>query len=575
MVKTLRPYQESAIKSLFDYLYTKSGHPLVVAPVGAGKSLLIAEFIRQVHEKYPRTRILMLSHIKELLIQDSEELRLQYPNADYGFYCASLNKKRLHNDITFGSIQSVHNKIANFNRCPEIIIIDESHLVSHNDQTTYRKFIDSVLAINPNAKVIGFTGSPFRSDSGRLDEGNGKLFDGIAYEIGINYMLDNGYLARPVVPKIKTSMDVSGVKTRGGDYISGHLESVVDIDETTKSCVAEMIEQASDRKKWLIFTCGVTHCGHVVDALRLSGISAEMVTGETPDNERDSIINRYKAGEFKALVNVAVLTTGFNVPEIDMLSFMRPTKSPVLYLQTTGRGVRAVYAAGFDLNTKEGRLAAIAASDKPNCLIMDFGGVVASLGPIDEISIKKAGYNPKDVDGIGESLYKICPSCGENCFPAQMYCFKCSHSFINLKKTSEKDMHILSTDRPPETHEVIGVMNRLHNARIDPLNPKIKPPTMCVTYSTMMGPFKEWIGFQHPPGIYPRDKAVKWHLERLPDSPIPNTIEEALLLNYPCPSSVTVRKKDKFWEILSADFSAPKSIVEEKLRLEDFEEIAF
>lgn len=562
MAKVIRPYQSAAIDSLFDYLFTKKGHPLVVAPVGAGKSLLIAEFIRQVHEKWPRTRILMLSHVKELLLQDAEELRGQYPECDMGFYCASLGQKRLHNDITFGSVQSVHNKITSFNRCPEIIIVDESHLISHNDQTTYRRFIDSVLAINPNAKVIGFTGSPFRADTGRLDEGNGKLFDGIAYEISINYMLDNGYLVRPVVPKVNTVMDVSGVKTRAGDYIAGQLEAAVDIDATTKACVAEMIEQGSDRSKWLVFTAGITHCGHVVDALRLSGISAEMVTGDTPDKERDAIIARYKNGDFKALVNVAVLTTGFNVPEIDMLVFMRPTKSPVLYLQTTGRGVRPVYADGFDLSTKEGRLSSIAASQKKDCRILDFGGVISSLGAIDEIDIRKSGHNPKNVDGIGEALYKICPSCGEQCAPAQTYCYKCSYCFINLNKKAEKDLQILSTDREPETHDVIGMVQKYHSARIDPDNPKIKPPTMCVTYSTMGGPFKEWVCFQHPPG-YARDKAIAWHMARS-DNPVPNTVEEALQIKYPCPSSIVVKKKDKFWEVLSVDFTKKEQIMSQE-----------
>ncbi len=98
--------------------------------------------------------------------------------------------------------------------------MDECHLISHNDATQYRRFIDSVAAINPNVKVIGYTGTPFRADTGRLDEGNGKLFDGIAYEISIGYMIENGYLCKPVVPKINTVMDVTGVKTRNGDYIA-------------------------------------------------------------------------------------------------------------------------------------------------------------------------------------------------------------------------------------------------------------------------------------------------------------------------------------------------------------------
>ena len=118
-MKTLRPYQAAAQKSLFKYLFENTGNPLVVAPVGAGKSLMIAEDIKKLHEMYPRTRIVMLTHVKELLEQNAEELAEQYPFCDFGFYCAGLKQKRLHNDVTFASIQSVNKKIADFNRATE------------------------------------------------------------------------------------------------------------------------------------------------------------------------------------------------------------------------------------------------------------------------------------------------------------------------------------------------------------------------------------------------------------------------------------------------------------------------
>ena len=120
-MKTLRPYQNAAEVSLFKYLFEKKGNPLVVAPVAAGKSLMIANFIKKLHEYYPRTRIVMLTHVKELLQQNAAELIEQYEGVDMGFYCAGLNQKRLHNDVTFASIQSINNKLGNINRVPEIM----------------------------------------------------------------------------------------------------------------------------------------------------------------------------------------------------------------------------------------------------------------------------------------------------------------------------------------------------------------------------------------------------------------------------------------------------------------------
>lgn len=551
MTKILRPYQEAALTSLFKFLYTKQGQPLVVAPVGAGKSLMIAEFIRRVHIDFPRTRIVMLTHVKELLEQNAEELREQYPNVDMGFYCAGLGQKRLHNDVTFASIQSVHSKITAFNRCPEIIIIDEAHLISHNDQTQYRKFIDSVLAINPNCKVIGFTGTPFRSDTGRLEEGEGALFTDIAYEIPMNFMIEQGYWTKPVTPKTKYVMDVSGVRSRNGDYIIGQLEKKIDVDEVTESCIKELIFHAEDRKKVLVFTAGVLHCQHVMECLRAHGETAEMITGETDKEERRRIISDYRAGKFKYLVNVAVLTTGFNVPDIDCLCFMRPTRSPVLYIQCVGRGVRVVYADGYDLNQTQGRLDSIAASDKKDCVIVDFGGVVDMLGPIDTVDIRKNGGHSKkeETDEKGEAILKICPSCGVECAASQRYCFNCSYSFISASISSNASDAIVTTlDEPEEWLPVMTMYCSKHLKRSDP----DATPTMCVTYGTMRGTIKEWVCFEHEG--YARGKAEIWFKKRYPHGDCPDTIEDALTYKWLVPSEILAKRDGKFWRILNVKF---------------------
>jgi len=161
----------------------KEGHYVCAVAGGGGKSLIMAELIKRLHDTYPRLRIVSLVHTQELLGQNMEELYHQYPEADVGLYCAGLGQKRLHNDITFASIQSIHNKIGGFNRVPEIIIVDECDMIPHKDNTQYRKFIDSVLSLNPNCKVVGFTGTYWREDDGLLYEGEGALFDGVMIQI--------------------------------------------------------------------------------------------------------------------------------------------------------------------------------------------------------------------------------------------------------------------------------------------------------------------------------------------------------------------------------------------------------
>lgn len=564
-MKTLRPYQSAAEISLFKYLFEKKGNPLVVAPVAAGKSLMIAEFIKKLHEIYPRTRIVMLTHVKELLVQNHEELMEQYWNCDVGFYCAGLNQKRLHNDVTFASIQSVHNKIADFNRVPEIIIIDECHLISHKDSTRYRKFIDSVLALNPNCRVIGYTGTPFRADTGRLDEGHNKLFDDIAYEIGMDYMIEQGYWAKPVCPEIATRMDVSGVSVRGGDYVAGELERAINTHEITDACVKEMIELGKDRNKWLVFTAGVQHAADVADDIESCGIAVGVVTGETHKDERDRIIQEFKDGKLRCLVNVAVLTTGFNVPDIDLLCFMRPTRSPVLYVQTVGRGVRTVYADGYDLSTQEGRLDAIANSVKPDCMILDFGGVVASLGPIDQVSIKKK-YTGEEQEGGGEAITKICPSCGVECAAAQRYCYSCGYCFIDLEAEAA-NRAIVSRDIPPEWMDVMQVYYDIHKK-------EGSPDSLKVTYFTMAGAIREWVCLFHA-SEYAIEKARQWWFRRT-DISVPDNINnvQEIASNFKKPSRILARQEGKYWRILDYEWSDNEETKEE-VNEEEFFEIPF
>ena len=559
-MKILRPYQSEADDALFEWLFTEQGHPLVVAPVGAGKSLLIAQFIKRVHGIEPSTRIVVLAHVRELLSQNSKELREYYPDCDQGFYCAGLGQKRLYNKVTFASIQSVHDKINRFNRAPDVVVIDEAHLIPHNESTQYRRFIDSVLALNPSAKVIGFTGTPFRSDSGRLDEGEGKLFDGVAHDIDIGWMISEGYLCKPVVPKVSSEMNVEGVGKSKGDFIASQLQKAVNNHDTTFDCVNEMMILGQGRKKWLVFTAGVDHCEAVRDEIRSRGIACESITGDTENMERSAAIKWFseKTDETRCLVNVAVLTTGFNVPAIDLLSFMRPTQSPVLYIQCIGRGIRPVYADGYDLSTKEGRLEAIAASDKPDCVVLDFGGVVKRLGPIDAIDIRK---KPREGEGGGEAVTKECPSCGAICMAAQRYCYACSHCFASasIERTVDKESAIISEDAEPEVFNVFATDYRPWRKKGADEN---APTTLCVTYTTMNGPFREWVCFNHAKGSFAHSKAIAWHKARLPDIAPPDSVNDALDLSYPGASQITVKKDGKFWRILDVVLGEVKETID-------------
>ena len=521
------PHQHAAINSGYQWLITNPDNGLVVAPVGAGKSLIIAEIAKRVYQDYPNTRILILVHVKELVEQDYDALKMQMPDVDAGIYCAKLNRRELHNDITCASIQSIYKKAANFPRAVEIVLVDEVHMISRNEKTTYQKFFADLRMINPNVRIMGFTGSPFRQDSGMLDEGDKALFEGRAYEIGIDWMIENGYLCRPVMPTIRTHMDTSSVKTRNGDYVQGELERAVDDDEITKSCVDEIIEHGQDRKKWLIFASGITHCTHIYDELKSRGVNVAMVTGTTPKEERETLLDRYKNGDIQAMVNVGVLTTGFNNPAIDLIAFMRPTRSKNLYVQMSGRGLR----------THPG---------KENCLFLDFGNVIRELGPLDKIEIRKQYKVGGEVKEKKEAITKICPACSELCAPAQRFCYKCSYEFPikELEKKADTQSYLLSSDVPPETLKVLGMTLQEWPGK------EGKPSSLRVTYVTLPAQISEWIFFNHTG--YARQKAVLWH-QKLSSEPVPMSVQEAVKVAYPIPATITCRKEGKYWRVLDRE----------------------
>lgn len=523
---TLYQHQEKATEATFDFFAENDeGMPLIVAPVASGKALLIAEFIRRACEVYPTTRFLVLSHITELLTQDADHLRLQWPEADISFYAAKLGKKSFKGQTIFASINSIYKQAYKIPHPIDIVMIDEAHLISPESETMYQSFLADLKIINPNVRFIGYTGTNFRATEGLLTEGEGRLFTHVAYQIPMLYLIEKGFLCPLITPAVKTKMATNGVGSKAGDYITSQLQRAVDKDYLTKACVDEIIEHGKDRKKWLVFTAGVAHCKHVMEEIQSRGISCEMVTGKTATGARNKTVDRFKNGDLQCVVNVGVFTTGFNNPAIDLMAFMRPTRSPVLYVQMGGRGMRI-------------------APGKTDCCLLDFGGVIEELGPIDLIDAQRV----EGSDGDGDAPIKVCPNCDAVCFAGVSECQDCGYEFPDssmseLKKTASTKA-VLSNQIEPEWHDVFSTSYRMH-AKAG------KTPSMCVTYNTLAGPFREWIFYQHTGR--PREKASKWH-KTMSGLPMPSSIEDALRMEFRAPTRVLTRQAGKFFEIIDYEF---------------------
>lgn len=400
----LREYQQRSIDQLYRWFGDGgTGNPCIVLPTGSGKSHIVAELCRDALQNWPETRILMLTHVRELIAQNAEKMRQHWKGVPLGIYSAGLGKRNLSEPITFAGIQSVRNKAGQIGHV-DLIIVDECHLIGHNDGGGYRTLIADLLEINPALRVIGLTATPYRLGHGMITD-KPALFDALIEPVSIEELVHKKYLA-PLRSKVTTEkLSTDGLHKRGGEFIDSEMQAAFDTDLHNEAVVSEVIRLAGDRKAWLFFCAGVQHAQNIAAMLKQSGISAECITGETSKKERDQMISDFKAGKIRALTNANVLTTGFDYPDIDLIAMLRATMSPALYVQMAGRGLRPK-------------------SHTDHCLVLDFAGVVETHGPITNVTPPK-----KKGSGTGEAPVKVCESCGEIVYISARVCPACGEPF--------------------------------------------------------------------------------------------------------------------------------------------------
>ena len=522
---TLRPYQQAAITAIYGYFQNSTGNPLVVIPTAGGKSLVMAAFIEGVLKAWPEQRILIVTHVRELIAQNHAEMIGLWPEAPAGIYSAGLGKREAQARILFAGIQSIHARASEIGRT-DLVLIDEAHLIPGKSSTMYRRFLDDLARINPALKVIGLTATPFRLDCGMLHEGKNALFTDIAFEAPVRQLIDASYLSPLVSKQPATRLDVSKVGTRAGDFIARDLAAAVDQEAITRAAVTEIIACGRDRKSWLAFCSGVEHARHVAEEFARQGISCRTIFGDTPKDERDAIIAAFKRGEIRALASMGVLTTGFNAPGVDLIALLRPTKSAGLYVQMVGRGTRL-------------------APDKENCLVLDFAGNVRRHGPIDLVRPRRPGEG-----GGGEAPTKVCPMCESIIALSATECPDCGYEFparaVKIAPTAAT-LPVLSP-KTPQWLPVSGVSYRRH----DKLGGQ---PSLKVTYDCGLKSYSEWVCFEHHG--YARQKATEWWRLRAPGLPVPLSVNEAVAQagRLARPSEISVRPSGRYLEVSGHRFT--------------------
>src|SRR5690625_4691559 len=531
----LRPYQREAVDALYHHWEHGLGdHLLVVAPTGSGKSIILATLCAEALA-WPGTRVCVVTHRAELVEQDARAIQRMI-DEPVGIYSAGLGRKDRSRRVTVSSIQSIYREAPRFDPW-DIIIVDEAHMIPPRSNARYTRFLEEARLQNPHTKIDGLTATPYRMGTGLLHEGPDALFDTVAYEIQIHTLIREGYLSEVISRGGIQKIDTSGVRVRGGEYVASELARAADDPDVSRAAVAEIVKYGQDRRGWLIFAAGVDHAHHVAEEIRSHGVSVAVVTGEMPQAERRQVLRDYSAGRIRCIVNVEVLTTGFDAPHTDLLGMLRPTKSPVLYVQMVGRGMRI-------------------AEGKQNCLLLDFAGVVSELGPVDQVRITRRSTSSSN--GTGVAPTKECPECQLILHAGVRECGDCGYIWDRKGPDLERRAYggaVLSFQSSIEVVEV----EEMYLERWEPRDPS-RPDTLRITYVAGLRRVSEWVCPEHPAGSYARRKFEERCLKEWGIEP-PATIEEVLSLDLdgriPTPARIRVypsRDNPKYLDVLTREY---------------------
>lgn len=474
----LRPYQQKAVEATVNHFRKLREPAVLVLPTGAGKSLVIAELAR-----IAKGRVLVLAHVKELVEQNHS--KYESYGLEAGIYSAGLDRKDKDSKVIFGSIQSVARGDASLFKAFSLLIIDECHRVSMDGETQYAQVIKKLQDVNPSLCVLGLTATPYRLGLGwiyqshqrgmiRTDEH--RFFKRCVYELSLQYMIKNAYLTPPVkIDAPVASYDFSSLKLRAGSRFNmNEVESLLkDQSRVTPGIVDNIVDMARDRQGVMIFTSSIRHAEEVLGCLPAG--EAALVTGESETGERDRIIRDFKDRRIKYLVNVSVLTTGFDAPHVDLIAILRPTESVSLYQQIIGRGLRLAEGKhdclildytgqGHDIfspDIEEDKSSVDSVPVQVSCpqcsFVNDFWGIVDGDGDIIEHFGRKcrgASEDPRTHQMVPcgyRFRFKRCGQCGAENDIAARVCNTCQAMLVdNDKKLREamslKDAHVMRPD---------------------------------------------------------------------------------------------------------------------------------
>lgn len=357
MTKRLRPYQINAIGALLADI-DAGEHPVCAMATGSGKSLIITALCGEL-----KGRVLVATHRKELIEQNSQTLAGWLPDADYGIYSAGLSQRETDSRVIFGGIQSIYRRMSELQRAGAFsaVLVDEAHRTApSNVESMYKTVFDAC----PGAVRVGFSATPYRLDDGPIYGDEHTWFTTMPCHIGVEELTQQGYLSPLVGVLTAADVPLDGVRKQAGEFVLSDLSQAATEEAVARLAVSEICDLASHRASWLVFCVDVEHTYLITRMLQNEGILARAIVGDTPADERAEVLEAFRSGKIRALVNCMVGTEGFDIPCVDCVALLRPTMSKSLVVQMIGRGTRLY-------------------ESKDSCLVLDLAGNLERHVPLD------------------------------------------------------------------------------------------------------------------------------------------------------------------------------------------------
>lgn len=395
-MKQLRPYQQDAVKDCWAALKENDQPVLLMASVGAGKSLMLANILLTM-QKFGK-RALCLVNNAELVRNNCATLIDEGGNAS--IYCAALESKNSSASIVFGTPQSVLNGINKNEAISRIkfnlIVVDEAHNINYlNHASCFMRILRYYKTEYPQMRVLGATGTNFRF-KGTSIIGKDCLFKSQVGNITTEQLINEGYLIEPSFDVDKNLvLDFSKVQIKkNGQFDQKQLEKVIDKSARLTELICDQvvhIMKTQHRRGVFFFATTKKHAFEILTHLPKN--ESAIILGETPQRERTEILEKARSGTIKYLVNIAIISVGVDIPSYDTIAYLRPTESLVLLVQTMGRVLR------LSPNTR-----------KTEALVLDFAGNIERHSDWDNPVLQKAVNQTIDKD---KPLVILCPSCQE------------------------------------------------------------------------------------------------------------------------------------------------------------------